>query len=151
LSQFCSVAAGHDLVVNCGMFATGMTCSHEQLLMDEEISAISLRVAAGLRVDDETLARDLIIKTGPQNPSYLTTDHTLKWLHGDEYVAPRLSVREPFGSWAAKGAKDVYQLAREKVDDYARAEPNQPTGRQRAQLAEILASFDPPRHETRTS
>jgi trimethylamine--corrinoid protein Co-methyltransferase len=151
LSQFCSVAAGHDLIVNCGMFAAGMTCSHEQLLMDEEMSAICRRIAAGVRVSDETLARDLIIKTGPQNPSYLTTDHTLKWLHGDEYVAPRLSVREPFGSWAAKGAKDVYQLAREKVDDYARAEPNQPTGRQRAQLAEILASFDPPRHETRTS
>jgi trimethylamine--corrinoid protein Co-methyltransferase len=151
LSQFCSVAAGHDLIVNCGMFATGMTCSHEQLLMDEEMSAISRRLAAGVRVDEETVAKDLIIKTGPQNPSYLTTAHTLKWLYGDEYVAPRLSVREPFGSWAAKGAKDVYQLAREKVNDYTRVEPNRPTPRQMAQLAEILASFAPSRPETRPS
>ena len=47
LSQFCAVAAGNDLIVNCGMFATGMTCSHEQLLMDEEISAMSRRIARG--------------------------------------------------------------------------------------------------------
>ncbi len=40
LSTFCAVGAGTDLLVNCGMFATGMTCSHEQLLMDEEISAL---------------------------------------------------------------------------------------------------------------
>jgi len=141
LSQFCSVAAGHDLIVNCGMFATGLTCSNEQLLLDEEMSAICERITAGMRVDEETIAKDLIIQTGPQSPAYLTADHTLKWLHSDEYVAPRLSVREQYGSWAAKGAKDVYQLARDKVSDYARAEPNQPSAVRRARLAEILASF----------
>jgi trimethylamine--corrinoid protein Co-methyltransferase len=142
LSQFCSVAAGHDLIVNCGMFATGLTCSNEQLLLDEEMSAICRRIAAGIRVDEETIAKDLILQTGPQNPSYLTADHTLKWLYSDEYVAPRLSVREPYGSWSDKGAKDIYQLARDKVDDYARAEPNKPSSTQMARLAEILASFD---------
>jgi trimethylamine--corrinoid protein Co-methyltransferase len=141
LSQFCSVAAGHDLIVNCGMFATGLTCSNEQLLMDEEMSAISRRIAAGARVDEETIAKELIIQTGPQNPSYLTAQHTLKWLYSDEYVTPRLSVREQYGSWAAKGAKDTYQLARDKVDEYARAEPNKPSLTQMAKLAEILASF----------
>ena len=141
LSQFCSVAAGHDLIVNCGMFATGMTCSNEQLLLDEEISAICRRIAAGMRVNEETIAKDLIVRTGPQGPTYLTADHTLKWLYGDEYVAPRLSVREPYGSWVAKGAKDVYQLAREKADEYAKAEPNKLSPSQMAKLAEILASF----------
>jgi trimethylamine--corrinoid protein Co-methyltransferase len=141
LSQFCSVAAGHDLIVNCGMFATGMTCSNEQLLLDEEISAICRRIAAGMRVNEETIAKDLIVRTGPQGPTYLTADHTLKWLYGDEYVAPRLSVREQYGSWVAKGAKDVYQLAREKADEYAKAEPNKLSPSQMAKLAEILASF----------
>jgi len=141
LSQFCSVAAGHDLIVNCGMFATGLTCSNEQLLMDEEMSAISRRIAAGMRVDDETIARDLIIKTGPQNASYLTADHTVKWLYSNEYVTPRLSVREQYGSWAAKGAQDVYQLARDKVDEYAQTKSNRPSATQTAKLAEILASF----------
>jgi trimethylamine--corrinoid protein Co-methyltransferase len=141
MSQFCSVAAGHDLIVNCGMFAAGLTCSNEQLLMDEEMSAICHRIAAGVRVDEETIAKDLIIKTGPQNAAYLTADHTLKWLYSDEYVAPRLSVREQYGSWAARGEKDVYQLARDKVNDYAKSEPNKPSSSQMAKLAEILASF----------
>ncbi len=142
MSQFCSVAAGHDLIVNCGMFATGLTCSNEQLLMDEEMSAISRRIVAGLRVDDETIAKDLIIKTGPQNPSYLTADHTVKWLRSDEYVSPRLSVREPYGSWAARGEKDTYQIARDKVNGYATTEPNQPSPTQMAKLDEILKSFN---------
>jgi len=135
------VAAGHDLIVNCGMFATGMTCSHEQLLMDEEISAICRRIAAGIQVSEQTIAKDLIVKTGPQGPTYLTADHTLQWLYSDEYVAPRLSVRESYGAWAAKGAKDVYRRAGERVNEYAKAEPNRLSSRQEAKLDEILASF----------
>jgi trimethylamine--corrinoid protein Co-methyltransferase len=141
LSQFCSVAAGHDLIVNCGMFSTGMTCSNEQLLMDEEMSAISRRIAAGLRVDKETIAKDLIVEIGPQGQTYLTTDHTLKWLYSDEYLAPRLSAREQYGSWQAKGAKDIYQLAREKVTEYTGVEPNKPSANQMAKLAEIVESL----------
>ena len=71
------MAAGNDLIVNCGMFATGMTCSHEQLLMDEEISAMSRRIAAGMTVNSETIAADLIKQIGPRGEGYLTTDHTL--------------------------------------------------------------------------
>ncbi|MCX6984410.1 MAG: trimethylamine methyltransferase family protein, partial [Lentisphaerae bacterium] len=40
-STFCAQAAGNDLIVNCGMFATGLTCSHEQLVMDAEISGFA--------------------------------------------------------------------------------------------------------------
>jgi trimethylamine--corrinoid protein Co-methyltransferase len=114
LSQFCSVAAGHDLIVNCGMFATGMTCSHEQLLMDEEITAMSRRVARGIQVDDGTVAGDVIREIGPLG-SYLTADHTMKWLRSDEYLMPRLAVRGPRASWEAAGAKDTYALAREEA------------------------------------
>ena len=115
LSAFCSVGAGNDLIVNCGMFATGMTCSHEQLLMDEEMSAMAQRIAQGVRVEEATIARDLIVETGPGNPSYLTSDHTLEWLRSDEYITPRLSVRGPRASWEAAGAKDTYALARDWV------------------------------------
>ena len=104
-SQFCSVAAGNDLIVNCGMFATGMTCSHEQLLMDEEISAMSRRIAAGMLVNSETIAADLIKQIGPRGESYLTADHTLHWLRSKEYIQPRLSVRGNRTVWEAQGAR----------------------------------------------
>ncbi len=93
-STFCSVASGNDLVVNCGLFATGMTCSDEQLVMDEEISAISRRIARGLRVAEDTVAADVVKAIGPRG-EYLTSEHTLKWLRSDEYITPRVSVRGP--------------------------------------------------------
>ncbi len=141
LSQFCSVAAGHDLIVNCGMFATGMTCSNEQLLIDEELSAISRRIAAGMRVEPHTIAKDVIIERGPQGETFLTTEHTLKWLHSDEYIKPRLSVRESFGTWQKKSEKDTYQLAKEKVRQYADYKPPSLTPERLRRLSEIVQSF----------
>ncbi|MCC6446621.1 MAG: trimethylamine methyltransferase family protein [Armatimonadetes bacterium] len=142
LSTFCSVAAGNDLVVNCGMFATGMTCSHEQLIMDEEISAMSRRIVAGIRVEEDSIAKDLIMEIGPGSGGYLTSDHTLRWLRTDEYLLPRVSVRGPRASWEAEGAKDTYRLAREKAKAYP-ARPRFPLdARRQAKLEDILGSFE---------
>lgn len=141
LSTFCAVGAGNDLMVNCGMFATGMTCSHEQLVMDEEISALSQRVVRGLAVSDETIAADLIAEIGPQGPTYLTTGHTLKWLRSEEYHTPRVAVRGPFASWQAAGSPDTTVLAREVARDLAaRPVPQLEAGR-KTRLAEIIAEF----------
>jgi trimethylamine---corrinoid protein Co-methyltransferase len=114
-STFCGVGAGNDLVVNCGMFATGMTCSNEQLLIDEEISGYARRIAAGIEVTAETIAADLIRERGPQGETYLTADHTLSRLRGEEYARPRLAVSGLHASWAAAGAKDTCALARDAV------------------------------------
>jgi trimethylamine--corrinoid protein Co-methyltransferase len=143
LGQFCGVAAGNDLLVNCGMFATGMTCSHEQLLMDDEMSAMARRMAAGIQVDDETIAKDLICELGPANPSYLTAAHTLDWLHRDEYWFPGLAVRGPRALWEARGAKDTYRLAQDKVREYeALPQPAPLDAVRQARLDETLARLD---------
>jgi len=141
LSMFSAVGAGHDLIVNCGMFATGMTCSNEQLLMDEEISAMCRRIAAGVSVNSDTIAADLIKHIGPQGGTYLITDHTLKWLYSDEYIKPRLSVRGAYALWEQNGAKDTYQLAREKIDRYAEFEPPRLPPDIAEKLNEIVSSF----------
>ena len=141
-SIFTSVASGHDLIVNCGMFATGMTCSHEQLIMDEEISAMSKRIAAGIEVNEDTIAENLIREIGPQGEGYLTADHTLRRLRSNEYLMPRVSVRGPRGVWEAEGGKDTYQLAREKTKEYARLEPKSLSPDRRAALREIIEGFD---------
>ena len=140
-STFCSVAAGHDLMVNCGMFATGMTCSHEQLIMDEEVAAMARRIAAGIEVNKDTIAKDLIQKIGPQSDAYLTADHTIRWLRSKEYLRPRVSVRGPRGVWEAEGRKDTYQLAREKTRECARLELAPLSPYRRAKLSEILEQF----------
>lgn len=139
-STFCSVAAGNDLIVNLGMFATGMTCSHEQLIMDEEICAMSRRLTAGLNVTEETIAKDLIKYMGPR-ANYLTCEHTLKWLRSQEYLWPRVSVRGPFAAWMAQGGRDTLALAREKAVELSEPEASPLGSRRIARLDEIIQSY----------
>ena len=112
-SLMASVGAGNDLIVNCGMFATGLTCSDEQLLMDAEIAAMCRRLAAGVEVTPDSIAADLIKRIGPQGESYLTQEHTLERLRSEEYLTPDLAVRGPRAVWQAAGAKDTGALARD--------------------------------------
>ena len=142
LSQFCAVAAGNDLIVNCGMFATGMTCSHEQLLMDEAISAMCRRISTGIEVTEETIAAEIIKQVGPRGESYLTHDHTIERLRGDEYLKARLSVVGPHSAWAAQGSLDTYHLAQQQTRRYADSlRPESLAPERRAKLDEIIASF----------
>ncbi len=141
LSQFASIASGTDLVVNCGMFATGMTCSHEQLIMDEEISALCRRLAAGVEVNEDTIARDLIKEIGPQSNDYMTADHTFRYLHSAEYHVPRVAVRGPRASWEAAGAKDTYELAKDLTRRFARAPHEKIDADRQAKLDEIVTGF----------
>ena len=129
-STFCSVASDVDLVVNCGMFATGLTCSHEQLLMDEEISAYSRRIAAGL-----------IKERGPQGETYMTASHTLERLRSAEFVAPRLAVSGLHTTWEAQGAKDTYQIARDRVRQMRSLAAPHFDGARRAAIDEIVTGF----------
>ena len=140
-STFCAAASGNDLIVNCGMFATGLTCSHEQLIMDDEIAAMAKRIVRGIKVDDETIALDVIKQIGPRG-TYLTADHTLKWLRSDEYLVPCLSVRGPRATWEMAGGKDTYALAKDKVREYEQS-PGRPLASGRsAKLAEIIAAVE---------
>jgi trimethylamine--corrinoid protein Co-methyltransferase len=108
--------------------------------MDEEISAMSRRIAAGIRVNEETIAADVIKEIGPRG-DYLTADHTLRWLHSDEYITPRVSVRGPRASWEAKGSPDTYALARDRVRSYASSAGSPIDAERAAKLSEIIASF----------
>lgn len=144
-TTFCSVASGVDLVVNCGMFATGLTCSHEQLLMDEEISAYARRIAAGIEVTPSTVAAELIKERGPQGETYLTAAHTLERLRSGEFVAPRLAVSGLYATWAAAGSKDTYALARDRVRRMSvLASPPFEEARLR-EMDAIIARFSAPR------
>jgi trimethylamine---corrinoid protein Co-methyltransferase len=118
-----------------------MTCSHEQLVMDEEISGLSRRLARGVQVDSDTIAQDLIEQIGPQGPTYLTTDHTMQWLRSDEHHLPSVAVRGPRASWQEAGSPDTTALARSRAWELAaRPVPELATER-RENLARIIAEF----------
>lgn len=142
LSQFAAIAAGNDLIVNCGMFATGMTCSHEQLLMDAEITGMARRLAAGVEVNDETIASGLIRQIGPGGTGYLTADHTVQLLRSGEHFLPKLTVRGPRASWEAAGSPDTYELARRQVREMLSSAPPAPLDEKRTErMTGIISEF----------
>ncbi len=60
------LGAGVDLLVNAGMFDTGLTVSLEQLVIDNEIVGWVRRYLEGIEVTEETIAVDTIDKVGPK-------------------------------------------------------------------------------------
>ena len=122
------------------MFATGMTCSHEQLLMDEEMAGMCRRLAEGLEVNEATLAVDLVREIGPQGTGYLTAPHTLERLRSREYFVPRLAVRGPRALWEAEGSRDTYELARQKARELGAKATASLDGTRQAQLDAVLAA-----------
>lgn len=113
ISSFCSVCAGNDVVMNAGMFASGLTVSLEQLVLDDEINGIVRRIRRGIQVDSEAIAVDVVRRVGPHG-SFLTQDHTLDRLRTGEFRKPKLGAAG-YGEWLRAGAPDSAQTAAIKV------------------------------------
>jgi trimethylamine--corrinoid protein Co-methyltransferase len=79
----------HDIA---GLMESDLTVSYEKLAMDNEILGMCQRVLAGIQVDDETLATDLIIEKGP-GQDYMMEQHTLEHMRS-EFFVPRLANRQ---------------------------------------------------------
>jgi trimethylamine--corrinoid protein Co-methyltransferase len=75
LSTLASVSAGAEMMSGCGLLDGSKTLSYAQLLMEAEVYRIVQKVAGGTRVDDETLALDVIAGVGPNGASLAET-HT---------------------------------------------------------------------------
>jgi len=141
LSLMSALGAGNDLIVNCGMFATGMTCSHEQLLMDEEIAGMCRRLAEGIEVTEASIALELIREIGARGTGYLTARHTLERLRSREYFVPRLAVRGPRTAWEADGCQDTYALARRQAWELGAKTTAVLDSRRQERLDAVLASL----------
>lgn len=124
LTLLSALSSGVDLVVNAGMFATGLTVSFEQLVIDNEITGIIRRFLEGIKVSSETIAADVIAKVGPAG-EFLCEPHTLKYLRSGEHWQPILSNRKRYESWQQAGGLSLLKRARKRVD-------------------EILSSYHPP-------
>ncbi len=114
LSQYACMTSGNDLIVNCGMFATGLTFSLEQLVLDSEMVGIIRRMMQGFEVNDDTLAVDVVKSVGPGG-SFIMEDHTIGHLRSGEYYEYTVSSVDPYETWKAKGNPSVVDLAREKA------------------------------------
>jgi trimethylamine--corrinoid protein Co-methyltransferase len=79
----------HDIA---GLMEADLTVSYEKLAVDNEILGMCQRVLAGIEVNEDTLATDLIIEKGPGD-NFLTEEHTVQHMRG-EFFTPRLANRQ---------------------------------------------------------
>jgi trimethylamine--corrinoid protein Co-methyltransferase len=101
-----------SLIYGAGMLESGMTCDLGQMVMDNEAIGLIRKLIAGVLVDDETLAVDLIDQVGPGG-EFVSSDHTLR--HMREASQPRLFDRGVRAVWEAAGATDLADRARDEA------------------------------------
>lgn len=120
ISNMCAICAGNDVVMNSGMFATGLTISLEQLVLDDEINGIIRRLYRGIEVNENTIAAEVINSVGPRG-NFIMEDHTFQYLRSEEFREAGVSNRKNYDSWLEAGAPDVVRNAGKKVSEYIRA------------------------------
>jgi trimethylamine--corrinoid protein Co-methyltransferase len=117
ISNMCAICGGNDLIVNSGMFATGLTISLEQLVLDDEINGIIRRLHRGFEVNPETIGVHVINSVGPKG-SFLMEEHTMEFLMSGEFREVKVSNTMNYDEWLASGALKVEQNASKIVKGY---------------------------------
>jgi trimethylamine--corrinoid protein Co-methyltransferase len=111
-----------SLIYGMGMIDMGMAVSYEQLLMDAEFVRMFKRAEQGIKVDEDTLALEVIKAVGPAG-NYLSQVHTLKHMR-KEISTAKLIDRKSFSAWEREGCLDMVQRANKKARQiFAEHEP----------------------------
>lgn len=126
-----------------GWLEGGLVASMEKFVMDADQLTAMGRLAAGIAVDDGTLAWEAFTEVGPGG-HYLGCAHTQARFR-DAFWRSELLDYSPFETWAENGAQDTDALARARVRRMLEAYTPPPLDQG---IAEGLADFVALRKET---
>lgn len=99
-----------------GLMEFAMTVSYEKYVIDNEILGMVMRAVDGIKVDDDTLAFDLIKQVGPGG-NFISTKHTRHFMRREHYQ-PSLSDRNSQEEWLAQGRKETWKRASKIVKEF---------------------------------
>lgn len=108
-----SFLSGANLVHDTGYMESAKTGSLEMIVMVDEIIGYIKRIMRGIRVDEETLATEVINDVGPGG-NFLTHKHTLKHLR-EEIGKPSLADRKTYSKWVDDGSRRMSDRIKDKV------------------------------------
>jgi trimethylamine--corrinoid protein Co-methyltransferase len=122
-SVLVALLAGNNLVHDVGYLEAGLTTSPEMIVFTAEMISMMRDFMAGVSLDAESLALEVIHKAGPGG-DFLTAKHTLR--HFRELWQPTLFDRRRADDWIAAGSRRLGQRLQEKtvalIEEY-RPEP----------------------------
>jgi trimethylamine--corrinoid protein Co-methyltransferase len=103
-----TTASGADVTGGAGLLGAGAAFNPQQLVMDSEIFSWNATIAAGIDVQQETMAVDTIKQVGIGG-NYLGQRHTRR--HMKDVWRSRLLDRSMWDVWIASGKEDAYEKA----------------------------------------
>jgi len=109
----CALAGANFIHDAAGMMEFALTACYEKFVIDNEILGMTMRAVEGIKVNDETLAFDLIKDVGPGG-HFVAAKHTRHFMRREHYY-PQLSDRNSREQWESEGKKATWQRASEEV------------------------------------
>ena len=100
------------MIYGLGMLESGITFDYGQLLLDAEFARMIKFTVNGIRVDDDTLAVDVIREVGSSG-DYLCRKHTLT--HMRSQSRPEFIDRAMREKWEKAGSLTAHQRAMQKA------------------------------------
>ena len=113
LTGMLHVLSRASIVWGVGNLESTKTMSLEMAVIGNDIAGALRRAQQGIRVDDDTLAVDLIQQLG-QRADYLRHPHTLEHFR-NEYYYPKVTNRRPRGTWEALGSPTILDESKARI------------------------------------
>ncbi len=113
LSLMTALLHGANIVHDVGFMDAGLQGSLQNMVIANEILGFLRAATAGVVVNDETLALDVIEELGPTG-NYLGHEHTLR--HFKEPYYSKLIDKNPFSVWEKRGASSMEERAAKFAD-----------------------------------
>lgn len=114
------LAGGNLIYESSGMTASLLGASFEAFILDNEMHSMTYRALRGVEVSDENLGYDAICEAVLGEGHFLGGQHTFDAMERD-YVYPELADRNTPRTWEEMGARDAWQMAREKAREVLRS------------------------------
>ena len=107
----CALSGANFIHDAAGLMEFAMTVSYEKYVIDNEILGMVMRAVEGIKVNDDTLAFDLIKQAGPGG-NFVAARHTRHFMRSEHYQ-PSLSDRNSQEEWLSKGGQETWERAAE--------------------------------------
>lgn len=111
-----SLSGGGLAFESAGMLASLLGCSHESMVIDNEMLSCLHRIARGIEVTDESLSVSVVTDAVNGPGHFLGHDQTMELMHS-EFVYPKYADRSAPEDWEQSGAKDIWNRATARVKE----------------------------------
>lgn len=112
LSCQSAALSGANLIHDCGLLDHGCLASPAYLVLVNEVLYMTKQFTRGIKVDEETLAVDIIHNVGPGG-HFMQEEHTLKFFR--EVWYSNLFDRSNYESWLEQGGRRFQERLREQT------------------------------------